>query len=121
MAEITGETGDVTLVGGYISNVKSWTLEYEGEAVDSTDFASVGVRDFIPGLTSWRGTYNCSVDDTVILIAPGAAAAALVLTASAGRTYTGDAIVTNLAIAVTPEAINELVVSFQGTGILGIA
>ncbi len=120
MAKLTGVAGDVTFATGYVTNVKAWTIEYEADALDATAFTSVGERQFIPGLTSWRGTYTCGLDDTAPVIAPGAAAANAVFTLAAGRTATGFIIITNLAMSVAPPEESEVVVSFVGSGVVNI-
>ena len=121
MATASGVTGNVTLVGGYVTNVKAWTLDDGADVNDITSFASVGPRSFLGGLTSWSGTYTCDYDDTVLAVAPGAAAAQIVLTAVTGQTFTGNVIITSNSISASVEGPPQIVVSFQGTGVLGIA
>ena len=118
MAAISGSGGSVTFATGYVTNVKSFTLDIAGEALDSTDFASVGVREFVPGLTGWSGSYTCNLDDTTAVTGPGASPAAAVFTASAARTYSGTIIVTSVSPSVAADALNEVVVSFQGSAAL---
>lgn len=120
MAKLTGVAGDVTFATGYVVNVKSWTIEYEADALDATDFTSTGERQFIPGLTSWRGTYTCGLDSVAAVVDPGAAAANAVFTIMAGKTFTGFIIVTNLALSVSPPEEAEVVVSFVGSGVVAI-
>ena len=53
MAAINGITGDVIWAAGIYSdvdtNVKSWSLDYTADMLDSTDFTSSGPREFIGG------------------------------------------------------------------------
>jgi len=118
MATASGVTGTVTFASGYVTNVKAWTLEYSAEIHDTTDYTSTGARAFLGGLTSWRGTYTCNYDATQVAVAPGAAAAALVLTAMTGQTFSGNAILESVALTASVDGIPEAVCTFQGTGTL---
>ena len=118
MAEIGGYGGNVTFAGNYVTAVKAWTINYEVAALDSTDFASVGEADYIRGVRKWSGTYTCSLDDTVVLIAPGLVGAA-VFTASAARTFTGNILLTGNSFGAAVADLNEVTMSFEGK--LGLA
>jgi len=120
MATASGVTGTVTLVGGYVTNVKAWTMDHNADMLDTTDFTSTGPRTFLGGLTQWSGSYTCNYDATVIAVAPGAAAAALVLTALTGQTFSGNAILESYSINASVEGTPEFTANFQGTGALAI-
>ena len=118
MATASGVTGTVTFTSGYVTNVKAWTLDYSADMLDITDYSSTGPRAFVGGLTSWRGTYTCNYDATAIVIAPGATAAQIVLTALTGQTFTGNAILESAALSASVDGLPEVVCTFQGTAAL---
>ena len=123
MAAVTGVLGNVTLVGGYVTNSHRWNLDYVADAVETTDFtvaAPTFPRTFIPGLSSWSGSYDCFADDAIPVVAPGGAAAAIVLQLVAAQTYTGDAIVTGVRPTTPLGEAAMVTVDFQGTGVLNI-
>ena len=115
MPEIGGYTGNVTFVGGYVTNVKSWTINYEVAALDATDFANLGEAHFVRGIRKWGGSYTCSLDDTVVLLAPGVVGAA-VFTASAGRTFGGDVMLTAVNFGANVQDLNEVTCDFVSQG-----
>jgi len=121
MAKCTGVAGNVTLVGGYVMHVHRWELDWVADAVDVTDFASAGDREFIPGLRSWSGSYECHLDDAANVIQPGAAAAAGVFQVAGGQTLGGDVIVTSVRPSANPADAAAVAIGFQGTGILNVA
>ena len=119
MPELGGYGGDVTFVGGYVTNVKEWNIDYSVEALDSTDFASAGEGDVVRGIRSWTGTYKCSLDDTVVIIAPGLVGAA-VFTATGARTYTGTMMLTNVSFGASTAGLMEVTCSFRSKTLLAI-
>ena len=121
MGAMNGYGGNVTFATGYVTNVKSWSMDYTGETLDTTDFSSTGARSFIAGLTQWNGQYVCNLDDTTTLIAPGAAAAAGTFLADSNRKFSGSIIVTGLSFGAAADGLPEVTVSYQGTGALTIA
>lgn len=120
MAVISGHGGSMTLIDGYTTNVNSWTIDYTGEALESTAFDSVGVREFVPGLTGWSGSYECFLDTLQAVVAPGLNAKAALFTASTGVTFGGDVLITSVAPSTSVDAPNAVTISFQGTGVLEI-
>ena len=115
MPEIGGYTGNVTFVGGYVTNVKSWTINYEVAALDTTDFAGAGEANAVRGVRKWEGTYTCSLDATVVLLPPGVVGAA-VFTASAGRTFGGNIMLTSVSFGAAVSDLNEVTCSFVSQG-----
>jgi len=120
MASISGSSGSVTFATGYTTTVKSWSVDYSGEALETTNFSSSGKKEYIAGLTGWSGSYSCLLDGTTVSIAPGAAPAEATFTASAGRTLVGSIIVTGVSYKVDVAGVNAVDVTFQGTATLAI-
>lgn len=118
MAEVHGKGGSITL-SGLTAGVHSWELTYEADTVESTDFADAGVKTYVLGGKGW--TASCEANwDAANTVAPGDAAAALTLTAAAGKTYAGSAIITGMTVKTTKDDINRATYQFQGTGALTI-
>jgi len=118
MAELSGKGGDVTMSCGDVS-VHSWTLSYVGDALETTDFDdSSGGRSYIPGLTSWSGSYDCYYDATN-LKAPGTTGS-IVLKMSTGATvgWKGDIVITGMDITTAVDGIVTQTYTFQGNGAL---
>lgn len=113
MAAVNGTNGNFTFAAGYVANVKSFSMDDETESLESTAFASAGQRDFIAGLQTWSGTYECLLDGTTVLIRSGTSGAA-VLTASTGRTYSGTILVTRAGVRVAVDGINMVSFAFKG-------
>ena len=120
MATASGVTGTLTFVGGYVTNVKAWTLDYNAEILETTDFTATGPRTYLGGLTDWSGSYTCNYDATTIAVIPGAAAGSLVLTALTAQTFTGDAILESFSLSTSVDGLPEYTGNFRGTGPLAI-
>lgn len=41
-----------------VTGIKSWTVDYTVSTLDTTDFASSGVRDVLPGVSQWSGSFE---------------------------------------------------------------
>lgn len=112
-SDYSASNSDVT------SNVKSWSLDYTADTLDTTDFTTAGPRAFIAGLTTWGGTFETNLDATDAMPTPGTKTR-LTLTASSGRTFVGLAILTGLHPSVAADGLNGLTVDFQGSSDLTI-
>ena len=115
MAEIAGYGGNVTFVGGYVTNVKSWTMDYEVQVHDTTDFAGAGEANAVRGIRKWSGGYTCSLDSAIVVLAPGVVGAA-VFTASAGKTFGGNIMLTAVHIGVNAQDLNEVTCDYVSQG-----
>lgn len=117
-----GNTGIATFSGGYVTNIKRWKLDASWNPQDSTamDTSAVTTRSFIPGLLKWSGDYTCNTDSSTAIVAPGAAAAALVLKiAEDGANdvqFSGTAFATQAGVNVRIGSISETNYTFDGTG-----
>jgi predicted secreted protein len=115
MAEIHGNAGFVTF-GALTAGVHSWTLSWDAETHDITDFANGTVRVFLAGLTTWTATVECRLD-AANTAAPGDTGA-LVLNVDATIDYTGNAILTNMSPSTPVDGIVTVSYSFQGSDTL---
>ena len=120
MAAIAGISGAVTVAAGEVNGIKNWSLDYNFDALDSTDFQSDGVAEFIPGKSQWSGSFDGDKDGAPLTIGTEIA---LVLKESdtANQQWNGQAIVTGISSSVASDGIVTYSYSFQGTAALTIA
>lgn len=117
-----GTSLTASIVNGYDTNVEGWTFQYNiAASTFYTDSSTSGWMDALPGAESWTASVLCKADDAEPLVAPGAAAAELVLTSSSGNTITGDAIATAVPIDVQIGQVMGVNISYEGTGTTAIA
>ena len=50
MAEISGKAGEVQVAGATVAGIKSWSVDYVADALETTDFGDSGHRTYIAGL-----------------------------------------------------------------------
>ena len=62
MAHLAGKSGDVLTGGSTVGDVKSWTLDYIVDALETTDMDDDGVRNYIAGCSGWSGTFEVVKD-----------------------------------------------------------
>lgn len=128
MAHITGVKGKVEAGVTIVAGVTSWTIDTEGDVLETTDFDSDGVKDFIAGNTGWSGTFEAIFDTAQDISADppnlneGQMIALKLLLddtiAPAEMSVSGSAIITGVSIT-TPQADKiTYTVTFQGTGTL---
>ena len=118
MAEVHGKNGDVD-IGGSVIGAKGWTLSYDADVVETTDFSDVGIKTFIAGGSGWTGTFIVNksgappvdVGDSVSLKLEEVAG-------EATKDWTGTAIITNLSTDTPADGIVVYSIAFQGTGAL---
>ena len=121
---LAGKAGNVysTTTGttvAIVAGMKSWTLEYTQDALDTTDFADVGIKSYIPGLSGWSGSFEGYKDGAPIAIG---AVTVLDLRESTTTTqkYTGAALITGIHSSVSVDGVVALSYDFQGTGALTV-
>jgi len=101
--------------------VHNWTLSYVGDTLETTDFDdSSGGRSYIPGLTSWSGSFDCYYS-TGNTFAPGTTYTSLsmLMSTSANDGFKGNVIITGEDIGTPVDGIITQTYTFQGTGALG--
>ena len=104
-----------------VDGIKSWTLDYTVDAIDTTDFedgqATNSPRGFLPGLSGWSGTFE-GYKDGVPTALSFSALVKLVLAESttAGQSWIGDAFITGIHPNVSVDGIVSYTYDFTGTG-----
>ncbi len=119
MAQIAGKLGEVRVAGATIAGMKSWTVDYTVDAIETTDFADTGTKSFIAGISGWSGSFEGYKDAAPTGIGTEIA---LILKESTDATqqYTGQAILTGIHETVSIDGVVSEAYDFQGTGALVI-
>lgn len=118
MAVISGKDGSVSSTGGD-TTIKSWTLSYVGDALETTNFDdSSGGRTYIPGLTGWSGSYE-GFYSTGNTLAPGTTGYILLRTSTGeGGVWSGGMFITGMDVGTPRDGLITQAYTFQGTGLL---
>jgi len=117
MAHVAGKTGYVS-TGSTVAGIKSWTIDYNSDALETTDFGDSGVKSYIIGGSGWAGTFEGYKDG-----APqGLAGASVTLSLYEDVTYlwTGAAFITGISASTAHDGIDAYSYTFQGTGALTV-
>ena len=108
----SGKNGYVD-TGSAVAGIKSWSIDYTSDALESTDFASAGVREYIIGCSGWSGSFEGYKEG-----APqGLAGASITLGLYEDDTYlwTGTAWITGVHANTSFDGIVSYTYDFQGT------
>jgi predicted secreted protein len=103
-----------------IAGIKSWTLDYNSDALETTDFAQAGVKSYIIGGSGWSGSFEGFKDGAPLSIGEmyGFEAAE---SATATQMWGGDIFITGVSASVSHDGIDTYSYTFQGTGELRTA
>ena len=115
MAEVKGCGGSLSFTN-LTAGVKQWSLNWESEVLDITDFDDNCSKAFLGGFTGWtaQATANWDAANTA---KPGDSAT-LTLTVTSGSAYSGTAILTSMGVSQNVNGVVEATYNFQGTGAL---
>jgi len=108
-----------------VKGIGNWTVNYQADAHETTDYANAGVRVFVAGGTSWTGTISGYYDSSSAAvynatINPGTAIACRFETSTASKDMTGVGIVTGMSFTTGIDGAITANLSIQGTGTLTI-
>ena len=115
MAHVAGKAGQVD-TGSAVSGIKSWTLDYTVDMLETTDFADAGVKTFVAGGSGWSGTFEGYKDGVPQTI--GASITLKLYEVAAGAYWTGTAFITGVSSSAAVDGIVAYNYSFQGSGAL---
>ena len=118
MAHLAGK-GGMVYIGSDIGGIKSWTLDYTVDMLETTDFADGGAtnsaKTFIPGLSGWSGSFEGYKDG-----APQGLgfSSSVTLKLEEDTTYfwTGSAYITGIHESAAVDGAITVSYDFQGTG-----
>ncbi len=114
MAKLAGKSGYVD-TGSSVTGIKSWTVDYTTDALETTDFAAAGVKSYIVGGSGWAGSFEGYKDG-----APQTegASVTLKLYESASTYWSGTALLTGTHGSAAHDGVVSVSYDFQGTGAL---
>jgi len=125
MAHKTGKNGQVTSEATVVAGCDNWSLDTEGDVVETTDYESAGVKDFIPANIGWSGSFELNYDtaqdianDPPNINEGEVVALELFIDHVAGAKLSGDAIITGTTTTVPQPDKIRITVTYQGTGAL---
>ena len=110
----TGTNGDVVVING----IRDFTINYEGEALEVTDFGDSGEKAYIAGLKGWRGTFNGFKDGAPVDCPQEITVLQLRESTNTTQRYSGSAILTNYSESVAVDGAVEVTYEFLGKGVL---
>lgn len=113
MAEKSGKAGYVDTASA-VGGIKSWTIDYTVDSLETTDFADGGTKSFVTGCTGWSGTFEGYKDGTVQTI--GTSSITLKLYEDATYYWTGTAYITGIHASTANDGIALVNYDYQGTG-----
>ena len=120
--KLSGKGGAVTYdTGTEILGIKSWSIDYTVDALETTDFVSAGVRSYIAGCSGWSGSFEGYKDGAPPAITGSIYNASFVEADTAGYAWTGSVIFTGVHPSVSFDGVVSYTWDFQGTGALTIA
>lgn len=120
MAHISGKAGQVDAAAD-VTGVKSWTLDYTADTLETTDFADAGVKSYIIGGSGWSGSFEGYKDGAPLALAGASVAIALKESQTATQKWTGSAFITGIHSSASQDGIVSYSYDFQGTGALVVA
>jgi len=122
---ISGKAGQVNATGAGAATetlgVKSWTLDYVVDTLDSTDFDDAGIRAYIVGCSGWTGSFEGFKETTPVGLAGAAITIKLYESQTANQFWTGSAFITGIHVNTSHDGIVTYAYDFQGTGGLTVA
>ena len=113
---VSGKNGYVD-TGSAVAGIKSWTLDYNSDALETTDFADAGVKSYIIGASGWSGSFSGYKDGAPLSIGT-IWGVELAESATTTQMWLGNIIITGINPSVSADGIVSYSYSFQGTGSL---
>lgn len=119
MVAKAGFGGSVTFAGLTVG-VKTWIINTVNEPLETTTLASGALREFIPGLGSFTGSFEGNWDEGNTVAAGDAGDATFYPGTGTGLPHTGHIIVSGLDIEDTFDGVINGPITFQGSGTLPV-
>lgn len=111
---------DELRAGKAVAGIKSWTLDYAYDVLETTGFDSSGNRTFKPGACQWSGSFEGFKDGAPLTIG-SVYGIELRESSTATQQWRGSAIITGVHPAVSFDGLVTVAYDFQGTHGLEIA
>jgi predicted secreted protein len=116
LADGTFDVDDVEAIAE-VDGIKSWTIDYNADALETTDFGAAGVKEYIIAGSGWSGSFE-GYKDGVPLGIGSAIILALGESLTPGQQWIGDAFITGVSANVAHDGVVSYSYTFQGTGAL---
>ena len=120
MSHYAGTAGQVD-AASQVTGIKSWTLDYTVDTLETTDFADSGVKTYVVGCSGWSGSFEGFKDGAPLALAGSSISLALKETQTATQKWTGSAFITGIHINTAVDGIVTYAYDFTGTGALVVA
>lgn len=125
MSAFHGRSGSVTwgTITALDTNVNSWSIDYTADAEETTAFgiATPWPRSYIPGLTSWTGSYECRADTTNYPRNSDIGWMNYLTLYTGNVYYKGSAFITSWGPSVAVDGVATVTVNFQGSQALTVS
>jgi len=119
MAHTAGKGGNVN-ISGDITGVRSWTLDYTVDMLDTTDFidgaATNAARTFLPGLSGWSGSFEVVKGGAPSALGTSSTPVTLKLEEDGTYFWQGSAFLTGIHATTSADGLVMYTYDFQGTG-----
>jgi len=120
MARLAGKTGMLNLETSDEAGIRNWTLDYTVDVLDTTDFAdgaaTNAARTFLPGLSSWSGTFEGLKDGAPYPLTFDSTTQTIKLEEDATHYWEGECFITGITANVSVDGVVTYAYTFQGTG-----
>ena len=103
-----------------IAGIKSWTLDYTSDALETTDFGAAGVKEYIVGGSGWSGSFAGYKEGAPLSIG-SIYGVSLAESATTTQMWLGNAIITGVHPSVDSAGIVSYSYDYMGTGSLTVA
>jgi len=114
LADGTFDIDDVRSVK-QATGIKSWSITYSGDVVETTDFADAGAKTFIAGGLGWTGSFD-GLKDGIPLAFNSEVVLVLQESQTTGQNFIGDAFINEISSTGAVDSAIPYTYSFQGTG-----
>ena len=119
MAHTAGKGGNVN-IDGDITGVKSWTLDYTVDMLDTTDFidgaATNAARTYLPSCSSWSGSFEVVKGDAPTALGTSSTTVTLKLEEDGTYYWQGECFITGIHASAAVDGLVMYTYDFQGTG-----
>ena len=116
LADGTFDVDDVEALAE-LDGMKSWTLDYTADTLETTDFGSAGVKEYIIGGSGWSGSFE-GMKDGVPLSIGSEVYLTLGESSTASQNWIGKVIITGAHPNTSADGIVTYSYDYQGTGAL---
>lgn len=118
LADGTFDIDDVEAIAE-VDGVKTWSIDYNVDMLETTDFGSAGVKEFIAAGSGWSGTFE-GLKDGVPLGIGSSVLLVLGESDTVGQAWIGDAFITGVSANVAHDGTVNYSYTFQGSGALEV-